>query len=137
VSSLKPAKERKASRTREDYNKRHCKEKVYNEEGNYIKQRAVTVTVAAKTEVEASTKGIKGGEDEEVTPESSKTSIDNCDVNIDIIDNFVIISSSRKNSAAAAVSIKGNDDAMASVQQVKRTPKKKSNKKKDFTICSK
>ncbi len=65
----------------------------------------------------------------EELPESSKISIDNCDVEIDTIDNFVIISSQRKISATAAVSMKGNDEAIASVQQVKRTPKKKINKK--------
>jgi hypothetical protein len=93
--------------------------------------------------LEAGTKGIKGEEDAEEPHESSKTSIDNFDVDIDTIDNFVIISSPRKNSAAAAVSIKGNDEAIASVQQIKRTPKKKSKKKRisvltnSATICSK
>jgi hypothetical protein len=37
---------------RKTINKRRCKEETYNEEGNYIKQRAVTVTVAVKAEVE-------------------------------------------------------------------------------------
>ncbi len=83
--------------------------------------------------MEAGTEGIKREEDAEVPPDSSKTSIDNCDVDIDTIDNFVIISFPRKISAAAAVSMKGYDEAMASDQPVKRTPKKKGSKKrKDF-----
>ena len=109
--------------------KRRRKEEAYNEKGNYIKRRAVTVTVAVKAEVKAGTDGIKGEEEAEVLPKSSKTSIDNCDVEIDTIDNFVIISSPRKISATAAVSMKGNDEAIASVQQVKRTPKRRATKK--------
>ena len=94
--------------------------------------------------MKAGTDGIKGEEETEVLPKSSKTSIDNCDVEIDTIDNFVIISSPRKISATAAVSMKGNDEAIASAQLVKRAPKKKSNKNErtsiptnSTTICSK
>jgi hypothetical protein len=95
--------------------KRCCNEEAYNEEGNYIKRRAATVTVALKAEVEVGTEGIKWEEEAEVPPESSKTSIDNCDGDIDTIDKHVIISSQRKLPAAAAVSIKGKDEAIASV----------------------
>jgi hypothetical protein len=80
--------------------------------------------------VEAGIKEIEGEEEAEVPPVISNTMIDDCAVDIDTIDNFVIISSPRKLSAAAAVSMKkGSDKAIASVgQKVKPTPKNKSNK---------
>jgi hypothetical protein len=40
--------------------KRRCKEEAYNDKGNYIKRRAVTVTVAVKADVEAGIKKSKG-----------------------------------------------------------------------------
>jgi hypothetical protein len=80
--------------------------------------------------VEAGIKEIEGEEEAEIPPVISNTTIDDCAVEINTIDNFVIISSPTKLSAAAAVSMKkGSDKAIASVhQKAKRTPKNKSNK---------
>ena len=130
--------------------KRRCKEEASYDKGNYIKRRAVTVTVAVKADVEAGIKEIKGEEEaeeppamshnmkeiegeeeaEEPPPVTSHNMIDDCSVDIDTIDDFVIYSSPRKHSAAAAVSMKkGSDKAIASVGwKVKPTTKNKSNK---------
>ncbi len=69
---------------------RRChKEEAYSKHGNYIKRKAIAITIAIKQKVVEGKEDIKCEDEAEVPPESMKNTNDNNGVEIDVIVNFV------------------------------------------------